>query len=95
MAILSAGIGPPPRQKPKERTLSGTSRDAAYPGDIIPVAGEIISERRAKSNPIGERHHLGFASDFPRYPQLVGEIFEIERSHRPFEADMEFVDLAL
>jgi len=33
------------------------------------MAGEIISERRAKSNRIGGRHHPGFAGDFPRNPQ--------------------------
>jgi uncharacterized membrane protein YadS len=33
------------------------------------MAGEIISERRARSNRIGGRHHLGFAGDFPRNPQ--------------------------
>jgi hypothetical protein len=32
------------------------------------MAGEIISERRARSNRIGGRHHLGFAGDFPRNP---------------------------
>jgi hypothetical protein len=33
------------------------------------MAGEIILERRARSNRNGERHHRGFAGDFPRNPQ--------------------------
>jgi len=36
------------------------------------MAGEIISERRARSNRIGGRHHLGFAGDFPRNPHASG-----------------------
>ena len=34
------------------------------------MAGEIISEHRARSNRNGGRDHLGFAGDFPRNPQL-------------------------
>jgi hypothetical protein len=33
------------------------------------MPGEIISERRARSNRNGGRHHRGFAGDFPRNPQ--------------------------
>jgi hypothetical protein len=33
------------------------------------MAGEIILERRARSNRNAERDHRGFASDFPRHPQ--------------------------
>src|SRR5437016_11372496 len=33
------------------------------------MAGEIISERRARSNRNAGRHHRGFAGDFPRNPQ--------------------------
>src|SRR6266568_7339418 len=33
------------------------------------MAGEIISERRARSNRIGGRDRPGFAGDFPRNPQ--------------------------
>jgi hypothetical protein len=35
------------------------------------MAGEIISERRATSNRNAERHHRGFASDFPRNPHTA------------------------
>jgi len=34
------------------------------------MAGEIISERRARSNRNAGRHHRGFAGDFPRNPQV-------------------------
>ena len=34
------------------------------------MPGEIISERRARSNRNGGRHHRGFAGDFPRNPQI-------------------------
>jgi len=34
------------------------------------MAGEIISEHRARSNRNAGRHHRGFAGDFPRNPQL-------------------------
>src|SRR5207245_154552 len=34
------------------------------------MAGEIISERRARSNRNAGRHHRGFAGDFPRNPHL-------------------------
>src|SRR5205085_1088432 len=33
------------------------------------MAGEIISEHRARSNRNGGRHHRGVAGDFPRNPQ--------------------------
>jgi hypothetical protein len=39
-----------------------TERD--HPG----MAGEIIPERRARSNRNAGRHHRGFAGDFPRNP---------------------------
>src|SRR6202022_3960334 len=35
------------------------------------MAGEIISERRARSNRNGGRHHRGFAGDFPRNPHGI------------------------
>jgi hypothetical protein len=35
------------------------------------MPGEIISERRARSNRNGGRHHRGFAGDFPRNPHLI------------------------
>ena len=35
------------------------------------MAGEIISEHRARSNRNGGRHHRGFAGDFPRNPHLI------------------------
>src|SRR5438477_7357015 len=35
------------------------------------MAGEIISEHRARSNRNGGRHHRGFAGDFPRNPQAA------------------------
>src|SRR5215472_9236719 len=34
------------------------------------MVSEIISERRARSNRNAGRHHRGFASDFPRNPQI-------------------------
>src|SRR5712671_5769257 len=34
------------------------------------MAGEIILERRARSNRNAGRHHRGFAGDFPRNPHL-------------------------
>jgi hypothetical protein len=37
------------------------------------MAGEIISERRARSNRNGGRHHRGFAGDFPRNPHVTPE----------------------
>src|SRR6516165_1635128 len=67
ITVLSAGIRSPV-QKPKERTLIGQQRrrltERHHPG----MAGEIISERRARSNRNGGRHHRGFAGDFLRNP---------------------------
>ncbi len=55
IAILSAGIVPS-CGKSKGTDAKRASRDALYPGDFIPeIPGEIISERRAKSNRIGGR----------------------------------------
>src|SRR3984893_3380732 len=69
IVVLSAGIRSPV-QKPKERTLIGPAEapltERHHPG----IAGEIISERRARSNRNGGRHHRGFAGDFPRNPHV-------------------------
>jgi hypothetical protein len=43
------------------------------------MAGEIISERRARSNRNGGRHHPGFAGDFPRNPQQGLSVSAIAR----------------
>jgi hypothetical protein len=60
---------PLPLQKPKERTLVGPA-EALPTGRHHPgMAGDIILERRARSNRNAERDHHGFASDFPRNPQ--------------------------
>ena len=59
---------PLPRPKPKERTLVGRADAPPTWGHHPGMAGEIILERRAKSNRNAERDHRGFASDFPRNP---------------------------
>jgi hypothetical protein len=56
---------PLPRPKPKERTLVGRAEAPPTWGHHPRMAGEIILERRAKSNRNAERDHRGFASDFP------------------------------
>jgi hypothetical protein len=38
------------------------------------MAGEIILERRARSNRNAERDHHGFASDFPRNPLVALDV---------------------
>src|SRR5439155_17405430 len=38
------------------------------------MAGEIISEHRARSNRNAGRHHRGFAGDFPRNPQATAPL---------------------
>ena len=38
------------------------------------MPGGIISERRARSNRKGGRHHRGFAGDFRRNPQSLGQL---------------------
>jgi hypothetical protein len=59
------------------------------------MAGEIISERRAKSNRNAGRNHRGFAGDFLRNPQKVTEeaapgrlhaYLALAPAHRPFLA---------
>jgi hypothetical protein len=61
---------PLPRANAKGADPNRASRGPAlterhHPG----MAGEIISERRARSNRNAGRHHRGFAGDFPRNPQ--------------------------
>jgi len=43
------------------------------------MPGEIISERRARSNRNGGRHHRGFAGDFPRNPHKAAECLAKDR----------------
>jgi putative transposase len=49
------------------------------------MPGEIISERRARSNRNGGRHHRGFAGDFPRNPQH-GVEFVVADDHASLRA---------
>jgi hypothetical protein len=66
---LSSLLASAPLQKPKERIVVGPA-EALPTGRHHPgMAGDIILERRARSNRNAERDHHGFASDFPRNPQ--------------------------
>jgi putative transposase len=64
------------------------------------MPGEIISERRARSNRNGGRNHRGFAGDFPRNPQvrpapdLVDRDFRAFRPNQLWVADITFVPTA-
>jgi hypothetical protein len=55
------------------------------------MAGEIISEHRARSNRNAGRHHRGFASDFHRNPQVIAA--DLSNANLS-EADLEFTDLS-
>jgi transposase-like protein len=58
---------PLPHAKAKGADPNRASRGATYRGENQPgMVGEIILERRAKSNRNGGRHHRGFTGDFPR-----------------------------
>jgi hypothetical protein len=74
-----------PTAKAKGADAKRASRDAAYPGDIIPVAGEIISERRATSP--GIRIIRPNLDSFPaqRLLEAMREEFEIEASEKELQ----------
>ena len=48
------------------------------------MPGEIISERRARSNRNAGRHHRGFASDFLRNPHAACHFYFAELQHANF-----------
>ncbi len=66
---------PLPRQKPKERTLSGPAETPSTERLHPAMPSEIISEQRATSNRNGGRDHPGIPGDFSRN-QHAGEANE-------------------
>src|SRR5229473_3692161 len=62
---------PLPRQKPKERTLSGPAETPSTERLHPAMPSEIISEQRATSNRNGGRDHPGIPGDFSRNQQLA------------------------